>query len=299
MKKLLFIWLAFITILFITYDGFFVFRNNEQDIKQPHNITYKATTAYVINLDRSKGRLNAVLPLVEALGLPFYRISGVDGSSLTDKEIETQVDLKAYKDYLGHYPKKGMIGCTLSHYKAWKIFLESENEFGVFFEDDVSFDPALLREVIDSLENNKYLWDLTSFEISHRGAPLTLKQLSLPHTNKNLSIYLTEVTHAGAYILNRKAALALLRKSLPIKMPIDHFFTRPWEFDIIMAGIEPRIVFQTFGDSDIRKTTTVDTNKQELSDVDLAQLMHKATYKLKSYIIRFLYTIKIYIEYAT
>ena len=78
-------------------------------------------------------------------------------------------------------------------------FLESPFEYAVIFEDDVSFDPTKLRLVIEELiQNNKY-WDITSFEISHRGAPLTIK--SFPD-NQKLVVYLTEISHTGAYILN-------------------------------------------------------------------------------------------------
>ena len=37
-------------------------------------------------------------------------------------------------------------------------------------------------------------------------------------------------------------------------MPIDHYFTRSWELDIKFTGIEnPRLVTQSYGDSDITK----------------------------------------------
>ena len=42
--------------------------------------------------------------------------------------------------------------------------------------------------------------------------------------------------------------------ALPIKMPVDNFFRRSWEFDTIFAGVEnPRLVSQSFGDSIIEE----------------------------------------------
>lgn len=245
--------------------------------------------AYIINLDRSKDRYEYVKPNVDRLGIPVERISAVEGKALSDAEINTKVDLKTYLEFLSHLPKKGTIGCSLSHIKAWKAFLESPFEYAVIFEDDVSFDPTKLRLVIEELiQNNKY-WDITSFEISHRGTPLTIK--SFPD-NQKLVVYLTEISHTGAYILNREAAVKLLEKALPIKMPIDHYITRGWEFGLRFTGIEnPRLVYQKYGTSEINQSERL------LGDnINVFSVVKKCLYKLQSYIIRFLYNLKCYVE---
>jgi hypothetical protein len=65
-------------------------------------------------------------------------------------------------------------------------------------------------------------------------------------------------------MINRQAAHKLLKKFYPIKMPLDHYFTSAWEFGLKFAGVEPRMVFQKFGDSQIKtyfhgKTKTMST----------------------------------------
>jgi glycosyl transferase family 25 len=146
-------------------------------------------------------------------------------------------------------PERGTIGCSLSHEEAWKRFLASDNEFAIVFEDDVKFDSQQLSEIVSSLINEKQLWDIVGLELNHHGRPIKLK--SLPY-GKHLVIYLTNVKHTGAYMLNRKAAYRLLQKMYMIKMPIDHYFTRSWEFNLKFCGVEPRIVQQAFGDSQIK-----------------------------------------------
>jgi GR25 family glycosyltransferase involved in LPS biosynthesis len=264
-------------------SNFFVLHHKAMPFSPP-NGPHKGTGVFIINLDRSLLRYDYVLPQAQALQLPITRISGIDGKLLSETEIK-------HRNIMGHYPNKGTIGCSLSHITSWKKFLESNYQYALILEDDVSFDPLQLKQTIVQLESNPNWWDIANFETLHHGLPLTLKQF--PATGNSLAIYLTEVTHAGAYLLSRKSALKLLDKALPIKMPIDHYFTRGWEFDLVFTGIEPRIVSQSFGDSEIKKTIIA---KDEQKDpLTFTILWEKVSFKGKSYIIRFFYNLKIYL----
>jgi hypothetical protein len=53
-----------------------------------------------------------------------------------------------------------------------------------------------------------------------------------------------EANQAGSYLINREAAKKLLSKAYPLKMPINYYLARDWEFDIAFRGVEnPRIVY--------------------------------------------------------
>ena len=260
-----------------------------KDLSSSINRHQGGAIAYIINLDRSKERYAYVKPNVDLLGIPVERISAVEGKALSDAEINVAVDMQTYREFLSHFPKKGTIGCSLSHIKAWKAFLESPFEYAVVFEDDVNFDPPKLRTVINDLTKNGKEWDISSFEISHSGTPLTIKTFQ---DGQKLVVYLTEISHTGAYILNRDAAVKLLEKALPIKMPIDHYMTRGWEFGLKFTGIEnPRLVHQQYGTSEINQT-----NHLLGSDDNVFSVVKKCLYKLQSYIIRFFYNLKCYVE---
>ncbi|MDR1236050.1 MAG: glycosyltransferase family 25 protein [Holosporaceae bacterium] len=205
--------------------------------------------AYLINLDRAEERLHFVMPSVAALGFAVERIPAVDGETLSQKEIESIADIELYKFFFKMFPEKGTIGCALSHEKAWRRFLESDNEFAIIFEDDVEFDPEKLRKIAESAIEKKALWDILNFETKHDGHPVCISKNVCGHS---IVFYLTNVTHAGCYLINRRAARELTKKFYPIKMPSDHYFTTSWEFDLKFAGIEPRIVSQKFGDSFIK-----------------------------------------------
>ncbi|MBP6985379.1 MAG: glycosyltransferase family 25 protein [Alphaproteobacteria bacterium] len=267
--------------------GYYVASPAQSIAFQNSQASYAGIGAYVINLDRSKDRLDFVLPRIQQLGIPVERVPGVDGSLLSEEELNAHVDMEAYKSYMNHYPKKGMVGCCLSHIKTWRAFLDSGYAFALIFEDDVQFDPAQLKKVVNQLMAIPELWDLNSFEISHKGTPLTLKELA---DGQVLVTYTTEITHAGCYLLNRRAAQKLLEKAFPINLPIDHYFARPWEFGLRFTGVEnPRIVHQNFGNSVIGASVRYSENPTTVKGS-----IYMAIFKVQSYAIRFVYGWKTY-----
>ena len=75
-------------------------------------------------------------------------------------------------------------------------------------------------------------------------------------------------------------------------MPVDHYLTRPWEFDLKYTGIEPRIVFQNYGESNINSTTRTNDKNNNIS---FMRYINRGIFKLQSYTIRFFYNLKIYL----
>lgn len=209
--------------------------------------------SYIINLDTASERLNYILPQIERLNIPYERISAIDGRKLKKKKLDTLLDTKSYKAFFKMPPEPGTIGCFLSHEKAWRAFLASDKEFAIIFEDDVKFDPEELKDIIFQLTKKKNMWDIVGLELNHYGHPVKISTLTI---KRYLCIYLTEVKHTGAYIINRKTAFLMLEKMYPIKMPIDHYFTRSWEFEVKFCGVEPRLVKQQFGGSQIKIEST-------------------------------------------
>ena len=203
--------------------------------------------AYVINLARSKTRLNYVMPKVKALGIHTQRIEAVDGQKLNMQTI-AKVLAPDYSSYMGKYPDTGSIGCALSHIKTWQACLASDAEFALILEDDIGFDPKTLTTIITALIHKKDQWDIAGLQLAHRGWPVTKAQLTNQH---RMVIYLSKVTNSGAYLLNRKAAARLLKNALPIHMALDHYFFLSWKHDINLVGVEPRVVQQSHGSSEI------------------------------------------------
>jgi glycosyl transferase family 25 len=307
LKKKAFLWWVLLppAILFFCYPvGYFILDSKPKHIDFPFSITGgEGVGAYLINLDRSKERYESIKPYVDQLNLPTERIEAVDGSKLSEDEIKEKVDLEACRIFLGYTPKRGTIGCSLSHIKLWQTFLKSNYKYALVFEDDVSFEPKKLKVVIEDVLKNSTLWDIVNFEINCDGRmPVPIKTLV---NNHQLCLYLSRSTHTGCYMINRKAAKHLLEKALPIKMPVDHYFTRSWELGVRYTGVEnPTLVHQTFGDSIIEQTKIlVDENiksvfflktrvDENISSVVFLKIIMCAT---QTSIIRFLYNLKEYV----
>jgi glycosyl transferase family 25 len=202
------------------------------------------------------------LRFVSELGI-YKIISAVDGRNLSAADIVSSVDRVSYLRRFKRPPEVGTVGCALSHAKVLRTFLESKDEFALVFEDDIQFNPTELSAVVQSLISRKHLWDIVGLELSHHGFPLEIAKLELPQNFSadnqcssyySLVIYLTNVKHSGAYLINRKAAQQLMETFFPIRMPFDHYFTHysVLKSTLKFTGVEPRIVHQTFWTSEIK-----------------------------------------------
>lgn len=249
---------------------------------------------YLINLDRSVERYEYVLPSLQRLGYDLERFSAVDGRAIPDNELSEFVDFDGYYHFMKHMPEKGTVGCSLSHFKVWKKFLESDYKYALVFEDDVSFDPEALRPIIDELKEYDHKWDIVNLESAHGGMPVTIQKLGRGYVK--LSVYLTKVTHTGAYLIDREAARKLLLKAYPINMPVDHYFTRAWELDMKFTGVEPRLVYQTYGDSEIGHTRILKQREKSSTIAHYYLKIKGELMQIQTDIIRFLYNLKLYFQ---
>ncbi len=93
---------------------------------------------YLINLDRSPDRLNFFQSQADRLGLPFERISAVDGRRLTAEELRDAVSAS----YEFQPVNAGEIGLFQSHKRAWEKLIDSGEPHAAVFRrrcSDVGF----------------------------------------------------------------------------------------------------------------------------------------------------------------
>ncbi len=99
--------------------------------------------AYIINLDKDVERWNTIEARCNIIGLQYERISGILGKKLNDKEIETYTGNSFICKNFCPLPA---LGCALSHLKAWKRIIDSDDPYGIVFEDDAYFDDNFIQE---------------------------------------------------------------------------------------------------------------------------------------------------------
>ena len=154
-----------IIIIFIIY----VFR-----IKEGYGnlqINTPRITAYIINMDKNKERLNRVIQNYnnsDMTELKMQRYSAIVGKDVyvnnwltpfTIVELE-QVERNKYRLY--HYQLTlGGVGCFLSHYNLMKQLIDDpNNDYYFIMEDDIVFAPNTYHTVKQSITNAPPDWDI-------------------------------------------------------------------------------------------------------------------------------------------
>ena len=152
----------------------------------------------------------------------------------------TDYSAESYRRFHGKRTNEREIGCYQSHLKAMDAFLQSGDLYGVILEDDAEFHPdtvSLIQGAIDA----DHAWDMLRLSGLHSGTPLKVGQIQ---GQFELAVNLSRQTGAGAYVVNRKAALALCKGLRPMKLPYDHAFDREWLYDFKALSLVPYPVSQ-------------------------------------------------------
>ncbi|MCS3809869.1 glycosyltransferase family 25 protein [Xanthomonas sp. 4461] len=175
--------------------------------------------SYLINMQRSGDRLQAMSARFQALGIAFERLPAVDGATLTPEQIAAFVrerPLENSGDAFSTGPRKwtaSNIGCFLSHQAAWRIAAESDDAYTAIFEDDMHLSdalPALLRST-DWLPPGSSVVRLepsyNRIKLDAKVADIAGRQLRLVRPSTYQHCW---PVCAGALIISREAARLLL-----------------------------------------------------------------------------------------
>lgn len=170
---------------------------------------------YVISLDRSVKRWADIEKGFQGLPIRLIRVPAVDGKTLTLPDRRFDPFWFRIKD--GKKPSNYQIACALSHLQAMQTFLDSDQEYALICEDDVTPAPGLTDALSEAI---KYAstWDmLRVFRVRHRSAFPYVRLTE----RYSLATNITGMSDAGGYILNRKAAKRLLRSLVPVDDSFD------------------------------------------------------------------------------
>lgn len=180
---------------------------------------------YVINLKDSVDRREAVL--AETAKYPFLDVElveAVDGRKLNKEEVDNRFDSKKFVNRYYRTPRRGEIGCTLSHRVCYRKFLETEEKFALILEDDVNFIypedlEMLLTDVLTVFKDDKPY--LITFALHFLYYPKKYRQLG-----KYTFFRINDAYGTCAYLINRNAANRMLAVSVPFTLADDFSFIR-------------------------------------------------------------------------
>ena len=173
---------------------------------------------YCINLDRFHARFDRIAELLGGSGLTLIRVSALDGNRLRERLTPARPRpgaLNAKGTMLTRYE----IGAVLSHRKAWRAFLRTNDTHALFIEDDVYFGENF-EHYLKSTIFEETNFDIINIETTN--APVVIKSgIKLPLDDRKLYRITTYHHGAGGYILSRAAAKRLLVMSAGAPDEID------------------------------------------------------------------------------
>jgi len=209
--------------------------------------------AFLINLDGSDERLAFVTSQMDKAGINFTRISAFDGRKVPLEQIE---EYRSGADiaYLGRRMSGGEVGCYKSHIMAIEAFLKTGAEYGLVFEDDISVEPSVLKDVSQVIEY--YSVNDIDWHIVNIGAASMKLSTVVSDAGPFKSGF--ELVHghyfpmmASGLLWSRVGALAFLEQRKGIYIPIDTELREVMIRNNKGYAFWPPLVRQTRDESDI------------------------------------------------
>lgn len=200
--------------------------HSKENFKQPIH-------AYVINLQKASQRLKNMRVDLNDLGISYTRIEAIHGDDLT-LPIDEYNERK-FNVLTGKVANKRMVGCYLSHIKALREFLKSNQLYALILEDDALLPKRTIPLLTSALQYNTQ-WDMIRLTAEREGAYLPFAQL--PDGYK-LAYNTRVLKNTGAYLINRYAAQCCVDQMLPMCLPYDVALDRDWDFGFRTACMIP------------------------------------------------------------
>lgn len=177
---------------------------------------------FLINLDRSPDRLENVSKNLKEVGLPFDRIAAVDGTKLDMDNIGSFALKKSVEK--NKSLNSSAIGCSLSHYYAYKRFLATNYEWCLVLEDDVNFSP----DVIDVVNSSILVMNKTDvFLLYFHGDEKSFSRNEKLEVDKNYCFYPVSTIwgaySTGAYLIHRDVVHRLHDYVFPVHATADSY----------------------------------------------------------------------------
>ena len=195
---------------------YFDFTNQLKEFKK----LFMDTKYYVINLDRSKERLQDISLQFSKQSLKLERVVAVDGQVL---ELNDTADDNEFRKEMGRSIQPGEVGCFLSHRRALEAFILSNAEFAVILEDDAVLEDGFAEHINA----------LSSFLLnnSHLGTcAINLGPSDYKYSTLLTKIGKTELLRAHRFpmrttgiLWTRQGAVDILNDNGKVKYPYDNY----------------------------------------------------------------------------
>ena len=166
--------------------------------------------AFLINLDRSPGRLAEADAQLRAAGVAYERVPALDGRALGWAALRRRVSRFRFFLVHGRFPNLGEVACACSHLEACRRLLAAGEPAALVFEDDVALDPAAFRHALDLILPRLDPARPDLFLLCDYGGT----------TGRGI-VPAGDASCAGAHLITAAAARRLLTLNEPVRAAID------------------------------------------------------------------------------
>ena len=178
----------------------------------------------LINLDGSDDRLVAAKAALDAAGIDFERFPAFDarGKAPTDFPF---YDNRAAIGFFSRPMTGGEIGCYMSHLQCAQRLLDSDADYALVLEDDMTMPSnggAVVADLIDHLDAVDPDWEIVNLG---RPAHKIATDTGTVHGLTVQAAHYFPVTTTGL-LWSRKGAAAFAATEGHVYGPVDHFFRR-------------------------------------------------------------------------
>lgn len=174
---------------------------------------------YIITLVNNSARMKNATYIKNNLKLSF-NVSIYPACIPKDNiHLEQGYDSQFRAKKFGYDLAIGELGCFQSHRNVWSKFLESGDDICCVLEDDAILSPDF-DVAVNAAVKRKEQWDICRLHCSFDyGFRVTICSID----NYILSYDMVPPRGTTGYLLSRIAAEILLKKSVFIREPVDHF----------------------------------------------------------------------------
>lgn len=196
-------------------------------------MTHQKIPIYVINLDKSPGRLDYMNKQLTQLNLPFQRIDAVDGCQIDPEQLK-EYQQQSKKSWL-HYAQltAGEIGCSLSWHQTWRHIKDNAHQSCVALEDDVQLGEnfqTTVNALASSMDENIVI-DLSG----KKG--FNLKERKIINGISLIRYQTPPLGNHGA-IYGNNAIKIFLNKIQHFKAPVDTLQQMMWQHNVQTWSLE-------------------------------------------------------------
>ena len=179
-----------------------------------------------ISLDRTPERWYRFQKDAARAGIDVTRLSAVDARTFDATthpavSVGTANNIKS-ATRRSHYEidSAGAVGCSLSHFRAWRSLLDSGAPAMVIFEDDTRVPPDFRQRLTQLLHDLPPKWDIVQFYNTRYNGGVFGCQ---PDPTRQPWSTCENIMGAFAYMISPSGAQKMLKDAFPIELHVDAY----------------------------------------------------------------------------